>query len=560
MGAPEATAGRRAAPEIVVRGPLREASGWLGWLTTTDHKRIGVMYLVATFVFFLLGGSEALLMRLQLGTPDNTLLDPEKYNAIMTMHGTTMVFLFVVPVWAGFANYMVPLMIGARDMAFPRLNALSFWLLIAGGLTFYGSLFFSPPAAGWTSYTPLATGDYIPGNGQDAWIYLVHLTGLSSILGSINFVATILNMRAPGMSWGRLPLFCWAVLTQAVMLILALPAVAAAVTMQLTDRHFGTCFFESTCGGSAILYQHLFWFFGHPEVYIMILPGFGVISEVLPVFARKPIFGYTAIAVSTAGIAFLSMFVWAHHMFTTPLSTAVLAFFMLASFTIAVPTGVKIFNWLATLWRGQIVLKTPLYFAAGFLALFTMGGITGVMLAIFPIDWQTHDTYFVVAHFHYVLVAGSVNAIFAGLYYWFPKITGRMMSEALGKLSFWLTFVGFNATFLVQHSLGLSGMPRRISHYPTDTGWHLFNLISTVGALLLGLGVLVTVYNVIRSLKHGRRAGNDPWHANTLEWFTPSPPPPHNFDVVPRVRSVEPMKAIRNSVRQASQTPPRGAW
>jgi cytochrome c oxidase subunit I len=541
-------------PEVVLRGLEKHPTGWLAWLTTPDHKRIGVMYLVATFVFFLLGGTEALLMRLQLGAPDNTLLDPETYNAIMTMHGTTMVFLFVVPVWAGFANYMVPLMIGARDVAFPRLNALSFWLLVAGGVTFYGSLFFSPPAAGWTSYTPLASGDYIPGNGQDAWIFLVHLTGLSSLLGSINFVVTILNMRAPGMGWARLPLFCWSVLAQAIMLILALPAVAAAVTMELTDRHFGTAFFDPAGGGDPVLYQHLFWFFGHPEVYIMILPGFGVISEVLPVFARKPIFGYKAIAASTFGIAFLSMFVWAHHMFAVPMGVTVLVFFMLSSMTIAVPTGIKIFNWLATLWRGSIVLKTPLYFAAGFLALFTMGGITGVMLAIFPIDWQVTDTYFVVAHFHYVLVAGSVNAIFAALYYWFPKMTGRMMSEGLGKLSFWLTFVGFNATFLVQHSLGLSGMPRRVSHYPANAGWDVFNLISTIGSLILAMGVLVTVANVLVSLKRGRRAGNDPWKGNTLEWFVPSPPPENNFDVVPRVRSVEPMKDIRREVGAASRS------
>jgi cytochrome c oxidase subunit I len=344
------------------------------------------------------------------------------------------------------------------------------------------------------------------------------------------------------------------VLAQAVMLILALPAVAAAVTMELTDRHFGTAFFDQTGGGDPILYQHLFWFFGHPEVYIMILPGFGVISEVLPVFARKPIFGYKAIAASTVGIAFLSMFVWAHHMFAVPLGVSVLIFFMLSSMTIAVPTGIKIFNWLATLWRGSVVLKTPLYFAAGFLALFTMGGITGVMLAIFPIDWQVTDTYFVVAHFHYVLVAGSVNAIFAALYYWFPKMTGRMMSEGLGKLSFWLTFVGFNATFLVQHSLGLSGMPRRVSHYPADAGWDLLNLISTIGSLILAMGMLVTVANVLVSLKRGRRAGNDPWKGNTLEWFVPSPPPENNFDVVPRVRSVEPMKDIRREIGAASGT------
>jgi cytochrome c oxidase subunit I len=544
-----------AVAHIAVRRVSEPRPGWLGWITTTDHKRIGVLYLVATFVFFLLGGTEALLLRLQLGAPNNTLLSPEKYNALMTMHGTTMVFLFVVPVWAGFANYMVPLMIGARDMAFPRLNALSFWLLLAGGIVFYASLFFSPPEAGWTSYTPLSTGDFIPGSGQDAWIYLIHLTGVSSMLGALNLIVTIKNMRAPGMGWGRMPLFVWSVLTQSIMLVIVMPALAAAVTMMLTDRHLGTCYFSSSCGGSPLLYQHLFWFFGHPEVYIMILPGFGVISEVLPVFARKPIFGYKAIAASTVGIAFISMLVWAHHMFTVPATAAVLAFFMLSSMLVAVPTGVKVLNWVATLWRGTIEFKTPLYFAAGFLALFTMGGITGVMLAVYPINWQVHDTYFVVAHFHYVLVAGSVNAIFAALYYWYPKITGRAMSETLGKLSFWLTFVGFNATFLVQHALGLSGMPRRVYRYADLGDWAVLNLISTLGSLILGLGVLVTVYNAVRSLKHGHRVGPDPWKANTLEWFTPSPPPPHNFDVIPRVRSIEPMRDIRRRVREADREP-----
>ena len=547
--------GRRARAEIVVHRIDEPHPGWLGWVTTTDHKRIGVMYLVATFLFFLLGGTEALLLRLQLGAPDNTLLSAEKYNQLMTMHGTTMVFLFVVPVWAGFANYMVPLMIGARDMAFPRLNALSFWLLLAGGTIFYGSMFFTPPEAGWTSYTPLSTGDYIPGNGQDAWIYLIHLTGLSSMLGALNLIVTIVNMRAPGMGWGRLPLFVWTVVTQSIMLVIVLPVVAGAATLMLTDRHFGTCFFDSACGGSPVLYQHLFWFFGHPEVYIMILPGFGVISEVLPVFARKPIFGYKAIAASTAGIALISMMVWAHHMFTVPLGAVLLAFFMLSSMLVAVPTGVKVLNWIATLWRGNIEFTTPLYFAVGFLALFTMGGITGVMLAVYPIDSQVHDTYFVVAHFHYVLVAGSVNAIFAALYYWYPKMTGRAMSEALGKLSFWLTFIGFNVTFLVQHSLGLSGMPRRIYRYHDVGDWAILNLISTSGSLILGLGVLVTVYNAVRSLKRGHRVGPDPWKGNTLEWFVPSPPPPHNFDVIPRVRSVEPMRDIRGAVEETS--PPR---
>src|SRR5881227_1529753 len=397
-------------------------------------------------------------MRLQLGLPDNNLLEPKTYNELVTMHGTTMVFLFVVPVLAGFANYMLPLMLGARDMAFPRLNALSYWLFLMGGIVFYASIFFTPPSAGWTSYAPLSDNAFLPDNGIDAWIFLIHLTGISSLLGAINFTATIHNMRARGMSWGRMPIFVWSILIYSYLLILALPVVAAAVTMLLTDRHFGTAFFDNTGGGDPLLWQHLFWFFGHPEVYIMALPAFGMISEVIPVFARKPIFGYKAIAASTAAIAFVSMIVWAHHMFATPLNTVVLVFFMLSSFAVAVPTGIKIFNWLATLWRGTLVMKTPLYFACGFLATFVIGGITGVMLAVFPVDWQLTDTYFVVAHLHYVLFGGSVFGIFAGLYYWFPKMSGRLMSEGLGKTSFWFMFIGFHMTFLVQHALGLEGM------------------------------------------------------------------------------------------------------
>jgi cytochrome c oxidase subunit 1 len=541
-------------PEIVVRGRLLpEPEGWLEWLTTTDHKRIGVMYIVTAFMFFLIGGSEALLMRSQLAVPENTLIDGAHFNQILTLHGTTMVFLFIVPIWAGLANYLVPLQIGARDMAFPRLNALSFWLFVAGGLVFYVSIFFHPADAGWFSYPPLSDKTYSPSGGQDSWILLIHLTGLASVLGAINIVATIANMRAPGMGWSRLPLFCWGVLTQAIMLIVALPAIAAAVTMLLTDRHFGTCFFDPGCGGSPLLWQHLFWFFGHPEVYIMILPGFGVISEVLPVFARKPIFGYKAIAGSTVGIAFLSMLVWAHHMFTAPIPVVVLAFFMLSSMLIAVPTGVKVINWVATLWRGTIEFKTPLYFACGFLVLFTLGGLTGVMLAIFPIDWQVHGSYFVVAHFHFVLVAGSVSSIMAALYYWFPKMTGRMLSERLGKASFWFQFVGFLTTFLIQHSLGLSGMPRRVYTYPASSGWGPENLVSTIGSFILAVGVLLTVVNVVISLRKGRNAGNDPWKANTLEWFVPSPPPPHNFDAIPTGHSVEPMKNIRAQIRRQWQ-------
>jgi len=550
-----ALTGERAAPrpEVVVPGLGDRPRGWLEWLTTTDHKKIGIMYLFATFLFFIIGGVEALIMRLQLAQPNGTLVDPPTYNGLVTMHGTTMVFLFVVPVLAGFGNYVVPLMIGARDMAFPRINALSFWLLLSGGIVFYIAVFFEPPQAGWTMYTPLSDDAYLPSGGVDAWILLIHLTGLSSLLGAINFVATIHNMRAKGMSWGRMPLFVWAILIYSYLLITALPSVAAAVTMLLTDRHFGTDFFDATGGGDPLLWQHLFWFFGHPEVYIMVLPAFGIISEVIPVFSRKPIFGYKAIAAATVAIAFLGLLVWAHHMFATPTATVVLAFFMLSSFTIAVPTGVKIFNWIATMWRGQIVFKTAMMFATALPALFVIGGISGVLLAIFPVDWQLHDTYFVVAHLHYVLFGGSVFGIFAGLYYWFPKMSGRLMSESLGKLSFWTMFVGFNMTFLVQHSAGLSGMPRRIYDYPEALHVTGYNLVSTIGSFILGVGVLVSVINVLVSLRSGRRAGNDPWRGNTLEWFVSSPPPENNFDVVPRVRSVEPMKDIRREVERANR-------
>ncbi len=538
-------------PQIVTdRVRAEPRPRWVGWVTTTDHKRIGILYLATAFSFMMLGGVEALLMRSQLAQPDNTLLSPQTYNQVLTLHGSTMVFLVVMPLWAGFANYVVPLQIGARDMAFPKLNALSYWLFVAGGIVFYASLFFSAPEAGWTAYTPLSSGPYIPGNGTDAWIFLIHLTGTGTILGSINVMVTIARMRAPGMGWSRLPLFCWSMIAQVIMILLTVPVVAGAVTLLLTDRHFGTCYFDPSCGGSAMLWQHLFWFFGHPEVYIMILPAFGAISEVLPVFARKPIFGYKAIAASSVAIAFLSMLVWAHHMFSTPLPQAALIFFMVASMTIAIPTGVKILNWVATLFHGSILPHTPLYFASGFLLLFTLGGITGVILAIFPINRQVTDTYFIVAHFHFVLVAGSVSGIMAALYFWFPKMTGRMLNERLGKASFWLQLVGFLTTFLIQHSLGLSGMPRRIYTYRADTGWGTDNLISTVGAFILALGVLLTLINVGLSLRNGRRAGPDPWQGNTLEWFSTSPPPPHNFDVIPTVRSVEPMQDLRREIRR----------
>jgi cytochrome c oxidase subunit I len=549
-----ATGARRLArPEVTLHGLEPPPRGWLAWLTTTDHKKIGILYIATAFVFMFLGGVEALVIRLQLAQPDSTLVNPETYNGLVTMHGTTMIFLFVIPLTAGFANYVVPLMIGARDMAFPRLNALSYWLTLFGGVAFYCSLFFDPPSAGWTMYAPLSDDLYSPGSGVDAWIFLIHLTGASTLIGAVNFVATIHNMRAPGMSWGRMPLFVWTILVWAYLIILAYPAIAAAVTMLLTDRHFGTSFFDATAGGDPLLWQHLFWFFGHPEVYILVLPAFGMISEILPVFARKPIFGYKAIAAATVAIAFLGMLVWAHHMFATPTATVVLAFFMLSSFTIAVPTGIKIFNWIATLWRGSIVYKTPLLFAAALPALFVIGGISGIQLAIFPVDWQLHDSYFVVAHFHYTIFGGGVFGLFAATYYWFPKMSGRLLSEGLGKASFWLMFVGFNVTFLVQHSAGLTGMPRRVYDYDSELGVTAYNLISTVGSFILGVGVLLTAVNVVISLRSGKRAGHDPWRGNTLEWFTSSPPPPNNFDVIPRVRSVEPMKDIRREVAAAAR-------
>ena len=445
------------------------------------------------------------------------------------------------------------------DVDDPRIQTYPCAGLLLGGIVFYATLFFHPPSAGWWSYPPLSESLYSPSGGQDAWIFLIHITGISSLVGAINFYATIVNMRAPGMSWNRLPLFVWTLLVYAVLLIIALPVVAAAVTMLLTDRHFGTHFFDPTDHGSPVLWQHLFWFFGHPEVYIMILPGFGIISEVIPVFSRKPIFGYKAIAASTAVIAFLATLVWAHHMFAAPVPIVVLGFFMLSSFLIGVPTGVKIFNWIATLWRGSIVTSTALYFAVGFIAIFVIGGITGIFLAVFPVDWQLNDTYFVVAHFHYVLMGGAVFTVFAGVYYWFPKMTGRMLNESTGKLSFWLMFIGFNVTFFVQHALGLSGMPRRIYTYAPGLGWSTYNLISTIGSFILAAGILVTVFNVARSLKVGRIAGPDPWKGNTLEWFISSPPPVNNFDEIPRVRSVEPMRDIRRQIeRQTGATQKAG--
>jgi cytochrome c oxidase subunit 1 len=517
-------------PSLVAapRGSLDPpAEPWWRFFTfSTDHKVIGIQYLVTTFFFYLVGGALAVAVRAELATPEADFLGFERYNGAFTLHATIMIFLWIVPALVGgFGNYLVPLMIGARDMAFPKLNAVAFWLVPPTGILLLASLFLEPPSAGWTSYPPLSL---VSGKvGEELWILSILLAGTSSILGAVNFITTILKMRMPGMRMQDMPLFCWAMLAASVLTLIATPVLAGALILLSFDLLAGTSFFNPSGGGDPVVYQHMFWFYSHPAVYIMILPVFGIISEILPVHARKPIFAYKAIAYSSLAICFLGLIVWAHHMFTSGTPDWMRVFFMIATMSVAVPTGIKVFSWLATLWGGKIHFRSAMLFSLGFISMFVIGGLSGIILASVPLDIHVHDTYFVVAHLHYVLFGGSVFGIYAGIYHWFPKMTGRLLNEFWGRVHFALTFVGFNMCFLPMHKLGLMGMPRRVAQY--DPQFADLNWISSVGAFILAISTLPFLVNAIYSWVAGPKAGDNPWQALTLEWTTSSPPPPHNF-------------------------------
>jgi cytochrome c oxidase subunit 1 len=540
------------------RGAVGGRRSWLvelhGWLTTVDHKRIAVLYIVSGLVFLLVAGTEASLMRLQLARPDQHILPPEVFNRLFTMHGTTMIFLVGMPILLGAANFLVPLMIGARDLAFPRLNAFGYWLFLFGALLLYFSYIGgmgvygagSAPDVGWFAYSPLTQKTFSRGHSTDYWILGILISGMGSMLTAINLITTIVTMRCRGMTFMRMPLFCWMMLVTSVLVICAFAPLTAAQIMLLFDRQLGSHFFDPEHAGSSVLWQHLFWFFGHPEVYILILPTFGFISEIVPVFSRKVLFGYPLMVMASMLIGFVSLAVWAHHMFAVGMVAPLNAYFAWASMLIAVPTGIKIFNWIATMYGGQLRFQTPMLFATAFVAMFTIGGLTGVMLAVAPFDLQVTDSYFVVGHFHWVLFSGTLFGIFGAVYYWFPKVTGRMLSERLGRWHFWLILTGFIVTFTPMLMSGFLGMPRRIYTYQTGHGWDVWNLISSLGVLVQIAGMLFFVLNVIVSLAKGRRADGDPWDAWTLEWATSSPPAPYNFAEEPVVASRRPLWDLKH--------------
>jgi cytochrome c oxidase subunit 1/cytochrome c oxidase subunit I+III len=519
-----------------------EPPGLVGFFSSVDHKRIGVRYIVTAFVFFFLAGIQALVMRAQLSGPDNHVVGPETYNQLFTMHGVTMIFLFNTPVLAGFGNYLLPLQLGTRDMAFPRLNAFSYWIYVLSGIFMYSSyLVGRPPNGGWFAYVPLTEKAFVPGLNMDFWCLGVIFTGISTTVGAVNFVVTIFKMRAPGMTVNRMPIFAWSILSMALMVLFAVPSVTLSAALLEADRQFGTAFFDALRGGSPLLYQHLFWFWGHPEVYILFVPAAGMVSMMLPVFSRRPLSGYLWVATSLIAIGFISFGVWVHHMFATGMPALAMSFFSAASLLIVLPSGVQFFAWIATLWKGRVRLTTAFLFCLGFLLIFLLGGITGVMVAVMPFDWQVHDTYFVVAHFHYVLNGAVVFPIFGALYFWIPKMTGRLLDERLGKLSFWIMFVGFNVAFFPMHILGFLGMPRRIYTYPPGLGWTEINQLVSVGGAIFGLGTGLTLLNLVLSRRWGRPAGANPWDGDSLEWSTTSPPPHYNFLAIPAVSGRHPL-------------------